>query len=366
MIDLRIVNEKKIYLHERLDDINDIMDVNELKDQVVNIEQEFMVDGFWDNHARANKLTSELSRLKKRLELYEECFSLYEEVEVGVELLHEEEDNMLEETLDLINVLEEKVESLIHLLLLKGKYDGNNAILEIKAGAGGTEAQDWAEMLHRQYTRYLSKKSFEHKVVDYHAGDITGIKSITIEITGSDAFGFLKSESGVHRLIRISPFDSSGKRHTSFASVHVVPIIDDNKEIVIEKKDIKVDTFRASGAGGQSVNTTDSAVRITHLPTGIVVSCQNERSQVQNKEYALEMLKNKLAILHEEQQQELIEQNSGVKTDNSWGSQIRTYVFQPYAMVKDHRTNYEVGNVKSVLDGDIDEFVIKYLEYINN
>lgn len=366
MIDLRLVNDKKSELKIKLEDLLEILDVENLKEEIIVIEQEFTVEGFWNNHARAAKLTNKLGSLKHRLSIYEECLELFEEVEVGSELLKDEDEKLYLETLELISVLEDKIKSLVHLLLLKGKFDGNNAIMEIKAGAGGTEAQDWVEMLYRQFTRFFTRKGFSCKVIDYHAGDVAGIKSITLEIGGTDVFGFLKSESGVHRLIRISPFDSSGKRHTSFASVHVVPIIDDSSEIVIDKKDIKIDTFRASGAGGQSVNTTDSAVRITHLPTGIVVSCQNERSQIQNKEYALEMLKNKLAVLREEEQQKLIEKNSGQKTDNSWGSQIRTYVFQPYAMVKDHRTNYEVSNVKAVLDGDIDEFIIKYLEYINN
>lgn len=366
MIDLRLISEKKEMLKEQIEEINKILDVDSLKDEILEIEQEFSVEGFWDDHYRANKMTAVLSKLKSKRTLFQECVDLYDEIEVGSELLQEEDEKLYNETLSLIEKLEHKALSLFHLLLLKGKFDSNNALVEIKAGAGGTDATDWAHMLERQYTRFFTKKGFAFKVVDYHAGDITGIKSITIEVTGEDAFGFLKSESGVHRLIRISPFDSSGKRHTSFASVHVVPIIENNEDIIIDKKDIKIDTFRASGAGGQSVNTTDSAVRITHLPTGIVVSCQNERSQVQNKEYAIEMLKNKLAIVQEEEQQKLIENSSGEKNDNSWGSQIRTYVFQPYTMVKDHRTNFEIGNAKSVLDGEIDEFIIKYLEYINN
>ncbi len=366
MIDIKLVAEKKLELENELNDIREIINIEELKSEIIEIEQSFNVDGFWDDHAHASKVTANLSRLKNRLSMYNNCVELFDELEIASQLIDEVDQGLYEDTLKLIEQLQKSIKDVLHLLLLKGKFDANNAIVEIKAGAGGTEAQDWVEMLLRQYTRYFDKKGYSHKIVDYHAGDGAGIKSVTIEVVGSDVFGFLKSESGVHRLIRISPFDSSGKRHTSFASVHVVPIIDDFSEIVVEKKDIKVDTFRASGAGGQSVNTTDSAVRITHLPTGIVVSCQNERSQIQNKEYAMEMLKNKLAALYEEEQQKLVEDSSNQKFDNSWGSQIRTYVFQPYAMVKDHRTNYEVGNVKAVLDGDIEEFIIKYLEYINN
>lgn len=365
MIDVRFVSEKREELRIKLNDIEDIIDIDALRNDAIEIESEFSIDGFWDNHSRAAKLTSELGRIKHRIAIYEQCHELFAEIEVGSELLNEEDEVLYNETIELIEELENLSKSLVHLLLLKEKFDGNNAIVEIKAGAGGTEAQDWVEMLLRQYTRYFTKKGFEHKIVDYHAGDGAGIKSVTLEVVGVDVFGFLKSESGVHRLIRISPFDSSGKRHTSFASVHVVPIVVEDVEFVIDKKDIKIDTFRASGAGGQSVNTTDSAVRITHLPTGIVVSCQNERSQIQNRDYAMEMLKHKLVALHEEEQRKLINDSSSQKSDNSWGSQIRTYVFQPYAMVKDHRTNYEVGNVKAVLDGDIEEFMIKYLEYLN-
>ena len=250
--------------------------------------------------------------------------------------------------------------------LLSGKYDKCNSILTIHPGAGGTESQDWAEMLYRMYTRWAVKNGFEVKEIDYLEGEEAGIKSVTFEVIGTNAYGYTKSEMGVHRLVRISPFDAGGRRHTSFASVEVLPEISDDIQIEINPDDLRVDTYRASGAGGQHINKTSSAVRITHIPTNIVVSCQSERSQIQNRETAMKMLKSKLFDLKEKEQKEKIEDLKGEQKDIAWGSQIRSYVFCPYTLVKDHRTNYDVGNVEAVMDGNIDEFIEAYLKYINS
>ena len=246
--------------------------------------------------------------------------------------------------------------------LLSGKYDNNNAIVTIHPGAGGTESQDWAEMLYRMYTRWANKNNYDIKELDYLEGEEAGIKSVTFEVIGENSYGYMKCEMGVHRLVRISPFDSGGRRHTSFASVEVLPEITDDIEIEINPDDLRVDTYRASGAGGQHINKTSSAVRITHIPTNIVVACQSERSQIQNRETAMKMLKSKIFDLKEKEQKEKIEDLKGEQKDIAWGSQIRSYVFCPYTMVKDHRTNYEVGNVEAVMDGEIDKFMEEYLK----
>ena len=246
--------------------------------------------------------------------------------------------------------------------LLSGEYDANNAILTFHAGAGGTEAQDWAQMLYRMYTRWAERHGFKYKILDYLDGDEAGIKSASILIEGENAYGFLKSEAGVHRLVRISPFDASGRRQTSFASLEVMPELSDDTDIEINPSDLKVDTYRAGGAGGQHVNKTESAVRITHIPTGVVVACQNERSQIQNREVAMKMLKAKLAEIKEREHLEKIEDIKGVQKEIGWGSQIRSYVFMPYTLVKDHRTNFEMGNVSAVMDGELDGFINAYLK----
>ena len=246
--------------------------------------------------------------------------------------------------------------------LLSGKYDKNNAILTIHPGAGGTEAQDWAEMLYRMYTRWANKSGYKVEELDYLEGDEAGLKSVTFEVTGENAYGYLKGEMGVHRLVRISPFDSGGRRHTSFASLEVLPEITDDVDLYINPDDIKMDVFRASGAGGQHINKTSSAVRLTHIPTGIITSCQTQRSQLQNREYAMKMLKSKLLDLKEREHKETIDELKGIQREIAWGSQIRSYVFCPYTLVKDHRTSYEVGNVQSVMDGDLDGFIENYLK----
>ena len=270
---------------------------------------------------------------------------------------------MAKEVLKSTANIEKEVEKLEITTLLSGKYDNNNAILTIHPGAGGTEAQDWAEMLYRMYTRWANANGYEVKELDYLEGEEAGIKSVTFMVEGNYAYGYLKGEMGVHRLVRISPFDAGGRRHTSFASVEVLPEITDDVQIDINPDDLRIDTYRASGAGGQHINKTSSAVRITHIPTNIVVACQSERSQIQNRETAMKMLKSKLLNLKEKEQKDTIEELKGVQMDIAWGSQIRSYVFCPYTLVKDHRTGYEVGNVQAVMDGDLNEFINSYLKY---
>lgn len=275
--------------------------------------------------------------------------------------MEEKDESVIPEIDEGLNKLKEDFEKLRLETLLTGPYDKNNAILTLHAGAGGTEAQDWVQMLLRMYTRWAEKGGFTVKTLDFLDGDEAGIKSVTIQVTGENAYGYLKSEKGVHRLVRISPFDSSGRRHTSFASMDVMPELDDDIEVDINPEDLRVDTYRASGAGGQHINKTESAVRITHIPTGVVVACQTERSQFQNRDTAMKMLKAKLLELKEREQKEKIEDLKGVQLDIAWGSQIRSYVFCPYTLVKDHRTNYEEGNVNSVMDGGIGGFINSYL-----
>lgn len=300
--------------------------------------------------------------LKNKLERYEELYSAWEDLSTLVMLAIEEDDeSVLGEVKSGYSALKENLEAMQLETLLSGKYDSKNAILTLHAGAGGTEAQDWCEMLFRMYTRWAERRGFKTETLDYLAGDEAGIKSVTFQISGLNAYGYAKCEKGVHRLVRISPFDASGRRHTSFASLEVMPEIDDEIEIDLNPEDLKIDTYRASGAGGQHINKTESAIRITHLPTGIVVTCQNERSQHKNKATALKMLKSKLVEIAEREQKEKIEDLKGVQLDNGWGSQIRSYVFHPYSMVKDHRTNYETGNTGAVMDGELDGFINAYL-----
>ena len=280
------------------------------------------------------------------------------------ELLQVEEDEELaKELLKSTDTLEKDIEKLEITTLLSGKYDNNNAILTIHPGAGGTEAQDWAEMLYRMYTRWANANGYEVKELDYLEGDEAGLKSVTFSVNGDYAYGYLKGEMGVHRLVRISPFDAGGRRHTSFASVEVLPEITDDIELDINPDDIRMDVYRASGAGGQHINKTSSAVRLTHIPTGIIVACQTERSQFQNRDTAMKMLKSKLLNLKEKEQKDTIDELKGIQMDIAWGSQIRSYVFCPYTLVKDHRTNYEVGNVQAVMDGDLNGFIDSYLKF---
>lgn len=320
-----------------------------------------MEPDFWDDNEKAQGVLKQSKVLKTKIKRFEDLNNDLEEAELMIEMA-DEEPSYLKECDKLLQDIEKRTDDLRLETLLTGDYDHLDAILSIHAGSGGLDAQDWAEMLFRMYCKWSDKQDYSYKILDLIRDTEAGIKTVTIRISGDNAYGFLKSEKGVHRLVRISPFDSSGKRHTSFASVDVMPELDDTVEIDINPSDLKIDTFRASGAGGQHVNTTDSAVRITHVPTGVVVSCQNERSQLNNRNVAMKMLMAKLIEIKEQEQKEKIEDLSGDYSQISWGSQIRSYVFHPYNLVKDHRTNEENGNVQSVMDGSIDLFINAYLK----
>ncbi|PWI57314.1 peptide chain release factor 2 [Sulfoacidibacillus thermotolerans] len=319
---------------------------------------------FWDYPNLARKVLGEAGGLKSILGAYDRLWESVEDLRVIVDLAQDENDQELfreadKQSFDLLD----DIETFELELLLNGPYDRNNAIVELHPGAGGTESQDWAQILLRMYTRWADHRGWKVQTLDYLPGDEAGLKSVTLLFSGHNAYGYLKAEKGVHRLVRISPFDSSGRRHTSFASVDVIPELDDTVEIDIRPDEIKIDTYRSTGAGGQHVNTTDSAVRITHLPTNIVVTCQSERSQIQNRAMAMKLLAARLSEKKREEQEEALAALRGEQKDIGWGSQIRSYVFHPYSLVKDHRTNYEVGNAQAVIDGDLDEFVNEYLRW---
>ena len=315
---------------------------------------------FWDDKRKSEEVINELNSIKNILE---DCQTLKNRIESDIELIEEIEDKEVEEIINSdIEPIEEKLIELENLLVLNGPYDKNNAIIEIHPGAGGTESCDWANMLYRMYTRWCEKKNYKIEVIDYQEGEVAGIKSVTLLVKGMYAYGYLKCEKGVHRLIRISPFDSGARRHTSFASIDVMPYFDNDINIEINPNDLRIDIFRSSGNGGQGVNTTDSAVRILHIPTKIMVTCQDERSQIINKEKAMAVLKSKLYQLELEKQDEELKKIQGIQKEINFGSQIRSYVLHPYKMVKDHRTNKEVSNVTKVLDGDIDIFINEFLK----
>ncbi len=317
---------------------------------------------FWNDQQAAQAVISESNGLKDQVHEFHNLFETYENLELTYELVKEEDDAELRAELEgELTQLVKRLSEFELNLLLSEPYDKNNAILELHPGAGGTESQDWGSMLLRMYTRWAEKKGFKVETLDYLPGDEAGIKSVTLAIKGHNAFGYLKAEKGVHRLVRISPFDASGRRHTSFVSCEIMPEFNDEIEIEVRTEDLKIDTYRASGAGGQHINTTDSAVRITHIPTGVVVSCQTERSQIKNRETAMKMLKAKLYQKKIEEQEEKLAEIRGEQKEIGWGSQIRSYVFHPYSLVKDHRTNTEVGNTQSVMDGDLDVFINAYL-----
>lgn len=312
---------------------------------------------------KSQKVLQRTKQLKDKVDNYEKLKAAWEDALVLIDLADEENDeSMLSDVKRTCADIKDRLEQMTLETLLSGNYDKNNAIMTFHAGAGGTEAQDWCEMLIRMYQMYAQKNGYTTSTLDILPGDDAGVKSATIMVSGLNAYGYLKSEKGVHRLVRISPFDASGRRHTSFASIEVMPEIDDDVEVNIRPEDLKVDTYRSSGAGGQHINKTDSAIRITHIPTGVVVSCQTQRSQHQNREYAMRMLKSKLIEIAEQQQKEKIEDIKGVQKEIAWGSQIRSYVFHPYNLVKDHRTGYEMGNIGAVMDGDLNGFINAYLK----
>jgi peptide chain release factor 2 len=326
------------------------------------LEQRASEPEFWNDAENSQKVLQRTKNLRRKLEQFHKLISDCDDAITLAELgLDEEDESVLEEVKETFEDIQSRYHKVRLETLMKGEYDGNNAIITLHAGAGGTEAMDWVQILFRMYTRWAEKNGFEPRVLDLLEGDEAGIKSVTVAITGEYAYGYLKSEKGVHRLVRISPFDASGRRHTSFASMEVMPELDDSVNIEINPDDLKMDVYRASGAGGQHVNKTSSAVRITHIPTGIIVACQNERSQFQNRDMAMKMLKAKLLQLREQEQAAKINEIKGEQMEITWGSQIRSYVFCPYTLVKDHRTNYEEGNVQKVMDGGIDEFIQAYL-----
>ena len=352
---------------EPLEKLSGSLGLEEKKERIEQLELDMEAPGFWEDLEESQKVVREVKGLKDQVEGYEGLKGQFEDIETLIEMASEEEDEELAaETQEAFAEFETAYENLRISTLLSGEYDKNNAILSLHAGAGGTESCDWAGMLYRMYTRWAGKKGFETKVIDYLDGDEAGIKSVTVEIKGENAYGYLRSERGVHRLVRISPFNAAGKRQTSFASCDVMPEIDEDLNVEISDEDIRIDTYRASGAGGQHINKTDSAIRITHIPTGIVVQCQNERSQHKNKDQAMKMLKTKLYLLKEQQHLEKLSDIRRDVGDNGWGSQIRSYVLQPYTMVKDHRTNKESGNPSAVLDGDLDGFMNAYLAWSND
>lgn len=367
--------EQNIYLDkERLENSKETtkslgksLEIDSLKEKVIELNKKQMEPGFWDDNESAQKIINETNLYQKKIDQYDELKELIGDAQDLIDLMEIEDDySSYTDFQDMVDEIERKTAEFKLNTLLNGEYDSHNAILSIHAGAGGTEAQDWASMLLRMYTRYAENKGFKIETLDILKEDEAGIKSVTLRISGDNAYGYLKGEKGVHRLVRISPFDSNKRRHTSFSSVDVFPELDDDNEVEIREEELKIDTYRSSGAGGQHVNTTDSAVRITHIPTGIVVQCQNERSQIQNREKAMNMLKAKLIALAEEEKKEKIEDLQGNYSQIAWGSQIRSYVFQPYTMVKDHRTNVDVGDVERVMDGDLDIFINAYLQKKGN
>ncbi len=339
-------------------------DIKNLEIKLKELENQTMKTNFWQDVQNSNKVLIDIKKIKNKVINYSKIEKELTNLKELTELVELEPDNdIVKEIIKNTNKLEIDIQELEIQTLFTGKYDNNNAIITIHPGAGGTESQDWAEMLYRMYTRWADKHNFKVVELDYLEGEEAGIKSVTFEIIGENVYGYMKGEMGVHRLVRISPFDSGGRRHTSFASLEVLPEITDDIQIDINTDDLRIDTYRASGAGGQHINKTSSAVRITHIPTNIVVACQSERSQLQNRETAMKMLKSKLLDLKEKEHKEKIEDLKGVQMDIAWGSQIRSYVFCPYTMVKDHRTNYEVGNVQAVMDGKIDDFMESYLKF---
>lgn len=347
--------------------LKDAIAYDRLKREIEELETKASMPGFWDDLESSQKTVQKTGKLKNIVESYDNLCSNYEDLLVLIEMGDEEEDlSLVEEIEGSIEELEKNLAAQKLETLLTGEYDKNNAILTFHAGAGGTEAMDWVSMLVRMYTRWAESHGFKLQMLDFLDGDEAGLKSATLSVEGENAYGYLKSESGVHRLVRVSPFDASGRRHTSFASLEVMPEISDDNDIEIRDDEIKMDVFRSSGAGGQHINKTSSAVRLTHIPTGIVVACQNERSQFQNREKAMKMLKSKLLEIKEREHLEKIDDIKGIQKEIAWGSQIRSYVFMPYTLAKDHRTGFESGNINAVMDGDLDGFINAYLNASTN
>lgn len=340
-----------------------LFDIAKKKKQVEELEEQTKANEFWSDMEKSAKVLQEIKLLKDKIDGIEKTKSLIEDTNILIELGNEANDeSVILEVKQNVKTISKDIDRMEIENLLSGKHDRDNAIITIHPGAGGTESQDWAEMLYRMYSMWCEKNGYKLEELDYLEGDGAGIKSVTFSVTGPNAYGYLKSESGVHRLVRISPFDSAGRRHTSFAAVEVIPEVSDDVNVEINPEDLKIDTYRSSGAGGQHVNKTESAIRITHIPTNIVVSCQTQRSQIQNRDKAMKMLMSKLLELKEKENKERIEDLKGVQREIAWGSQIRSYVFCPYTLVKDHRTNYETGNVEAVMNGEINGFIDEYLK----
>ncbi|MEN8686572.1 MAG: peptide chain release factor 2 [Desulfuromonadales bacterium] len=349
-------------LQDKLTELRGYLDIDSKRERVAELEAEVAKPEFWNDNEKAQEVLKERTILQKLVEDYDAVDSGLEDAAILIELGEEAEDEQaLKEVREALPDLEKKIGQMEFARMLSGEHDASNAIVSINAGAGGTEAQDWAEILLRMYLRWCERKGFKAEITEYQPGDEAGAKGVTFTVGGAYAYGYLKAEKGIHRLVRISPFDSNARRHTSFCSVFVFPELSDDVDIEIQEKDLKVDTYRASGAGGQHVNKTDSAIRITHIPTGIVVSCQNQRSQHKNRSTAMKQLKARLYELEMEKKENQAEALAGEKKDIAWGSQIRSYVLHPYRMVKDHRTGHEVGNADAVLDGDLDGFIEAYL-----
>ena len=340
-----------------------LFDIAKKKQQVEELEEQTKANEFWTDMEKSAKVLQEIKALKDKIDGIEKTKSLIDDTNVLIELGNEANDeSVIPEIKQNVKTISKNIDKMEIENLLSGKHDKDNAIITIHPVAGGTESQDWAEMLYRMYSMWCEKNGYKLEELDYLEGDGAGIKSVTFSVTGSNAYGYLKSESGVHRLVRISPFDSAGRRHTSFAAVEVIPEVADDVNVEINPEDLKIDTYRSSGAGGQHINKTESAIRITHIPTNIVVSCQTQRSQIQNRDKAMKMLMSKLLELKEKENKERIEDLKGVQREIAWGSQIRSYVFCPYTLVKDHRTNYETGNVEAVMNGEINGFIDEYLK----
>lgn len=363
MIEFEELKQRLMTFENSIENLKEALNIDSVIKEIAELEELSAKPDFWDDMENSQKTMQKIGSLKAKVQSYESLKNDFDDALVMIELADEEGDeSLIEDCTASVDDIEKRVEALTLSTLLSGEFDDSNAILTFHAGAGGTEAQDWAEMLFRMYNRWGERHGYKVSTLDYLEGDVAGVKSATILIEGENAYGYLHGEMGIHRLVRVSPFDSSGRRHTSFASLEVMPEIDDDVDVEIREEDIKMDVYRASGAGGQKVNKTSSAVRLTHIPTGVVVSCQIERSQHQNREVAMRMLKSKLVEIKERENLDKIEDIKGEQKEIAWGSQIRSYVFMPYTMVKDHRTNFEMGNITAVMDGDLDGFINAYLK----